>query len=166
MGFCLLRRLFESDNPETSIWNSESTVWNPESKTVLDSLTLGDTMYCSSIYRYMLFQFQCIQGCMCSHKIPQCYYRKHWHHTVWSFIIHSLISGRRKKALIFASKVIFEGLYYSRTSTNIGVSTTATSLQLPPSWRAVLHWLLFTGAVSRNSAKLGNYKMPVKLRET
>ena len=26
--------------------------------------------------------------------------------------------------------------------------------------------LLFKGAVSRNSAKLGNYKMPVKLRET
>ena len=25
---------------------------------------------------------------------------------------------------------------------------------------------LFKGAVSRNSAKLGNYKMPVKLRET
>ena len=24
----------------------------------------------------------------------------------------------------------------------------------------------FKGAVSRNSAKLGNYKMPVKLRET
>ena len=26
--------------------------------------------------------------------------------------------------------------------------------------------LLVKGAVSRNSAKLGNYKMPVKLRET
>ena len=26
--------------------------------------------------------------------------------------------------------------------------------------------LIFKGAVSRNSAKLGNYKMPVKLRET
>ena len=26
--------------------------------------------------------------------------------------------------------------------------------------------LMFKGAVSRNSAKLGNYKMPVKLRET
>ena len=25
--------------------------------------------------------------------------------------------------------------------------------------------ILFKGAVSRNSAKLGNYKMPVKLRE-
>ena len=32
-----------------------------------------------------------------------------------------------------------------------------------------LGWLwttLFKGAVSRNSAKLGNYKMPVELRET
>ena len=32
------------------------------------------------------------------------------------------------------------------------------------------HWIKkpkrFKGAVSRNSAKLGNYKMPVKLRET
>ena len=26
--------------------------------------------------------------------------------------------------------------------------------------------LMFKGAVSRNSAKLGNYKIPVKLRET
>ena len=25
---------------------------------------------------------------------------------------------------------------------------------------------MFKGAVSRNSAKLGNYKMPVRLRET
>ena len=28
------------------------------------------------------------------------------------------------------------------------------------------HFCILKGAVSRNSAKLGNYKMPVKLRET
>ena len=120
-------------------------MWNPESKTVLDSLTLADTLYRFSLYRYMLFQFQCIQGCMCSYKIPQCYYRKHWHHTVWSFVIHSLISGRRKNALIFAGKVIFEGLYYSRTSTN----TTAAYPQWSPLYSChplggqSIHWLLF-----------------------
>ena len=31
-------------NPESSSWNPESTAWNPESKTVLDSLTWGDTL--------------------------------------------------------------------------------------------------------------------------
>ena len=30
-------------NPESSTWNLESTAWNPESKTVLDSLTWGDS---------------------------------------------------------------------------------------------------------------------------
>ena len=30
----------------------------------------------------------------------------------------------------------------------------------------IVKGILFKGAVSRNSAKLGNYKMPVKLRET
>ena len=39
-------------------------------------------------------------------------------------------------------------------------------------WRKKLGWagraveIDVKGAVSRNSAKLGNYKMPVKLRET
>ena len=28
-----------------------------------------------------MFHFQCIQGCMCSYKIPQSCYRKHWHHS-------------------------------------------------------------------------------------
>ena len=30
-------------NPESSTRNPESTGWNPESKTVMDSLTLGET---------------------------------------------------------------------------------------------------------------------------
>ena len=30
-------------NPESSTWNLESTAWNPESKTVLDSVTWGDS---------------------------------------------------------------------------------------------------------------------------
>ena len=30
-------------NPESSTRNPESTGWNPESKTVMDSLTWGDT---------------------------------------------------------------------------------------------------------------------------
>ena len=33
------------------------------------------------IYRCMTFHFQCIQGYMCSYKTPECYYRKHWHHS-------------------------------------------------------------------------------------
>ena len=31
-------------NPESSTRNPESTGWNPESKTVMDSLTWGETM--------------------------------------------------------------------------------------------------------------------------
>ena len=31
-------------NPESSIRNPESTGWNPESKTVMDSLTWGETL--------------------------------------------------------------------------------------------------------------------------
>ena len=30
-------------NPESSTWNLESTAWNPESKTVLDSVTWGNS---------------------------------------------------------------------------------------------------------------------------
>ena len=41
-------------------------------------------------------------------------------------------------------------------------STASLALRFP---RACLE-AQFKGAVSRNSAKLGNYKMPVKLRET
>ena len=32
---------------EYGYWNPESKGWNPEFKTVLDSLTWGDGMYCS-----------------------------------------------------------------------------------------------------------------------
>ena len=33
------------------------------------------------IYRCKMFHFQCIQGSICSYKIHQCYYKKHWHHS-------------------------------------------------------------------------------------
>jgi len=44
--------------PCTHTWNLESTVWNPESKTVLDSLTSGDT--CSLQHFFYIIQvFPC-----------------------------------------------------------------------------------------------------------
>ena len=33
-----------TDRLESNIWNPEFAAWNPESKTVLDSLTWGDTI--------------------------------------------------------------------------------------------------------------------------
>ena len=32
-------------NPESTVLESGSTAWNPESKTVLDSLTWGETLH-------------------------------------------------------------------------------------------------------------------------
>ena len=40
------------------------------------------------------------------------------------------------------------------------------ALSLPENFLQIRPTQQFKGAVSRNSAKLGNYKMPVKLRET
>ena len=87
---------------------------------------------------------------------------------LWSFAIHSLISGKRKRALIFARKVIFERLYYSRTEPLLtdAYPKRPSLYSCHPLGGQSIHWILFKGAVSRNSAKLGNYKMPVKFRET
>ena len=38
-------------NPESSTRNLESTGWNPESKTVMDSLTWGETLIVHLSYR-------------------------------------------------------------------------------------------------------------------
>ena len=43
-------------NPESSSWNPESTAWNPESKTVMDSLTWGDTL--QGIARRITYVYQ------------------------------------------------------------------------------------------------------------
>ena len=155
----------ESGNQYNGILNPHCGIQNPR----LSWIPLHWLILCIASrftgYIYMLFQFQCIQGCMCSYKIPQ---TESIDITVM-VVCHTLINiWKEKKSSNFREKGnIREAILQSNwTSTNRRVSKTAISLQLPPSWRAVLHWLLFTGAVSRNSAKLGNYKMPVKFRET
>ena len=63
--------------------------------------------------------------------------------------------------------------HYSQSSGENVTPSSGTSPQPPSSWahwdphtRALWKWSLIKGAVSWNSAKLGNYKMPVILAET
>ena len=45
-----------------------------------------------------MFHFQCNPGCMCSYKIPQCYCRKHWHHSYGHWWYTRLyLKGKQKK---------------------------------------------------------------------
>ena len=53
-------------NPESSTRNPESTGWNPESKTVMDSLTWGE----SDIYARR-FEYSCMR-CLCSTGYNRC----------------------------------------------------------------------------------------------
>ena len=64
--------------------------------------------------RCMMFHCQCIQGCMCSYEIPQCYYRKHGHHSYGRYShIHLHLEGE-KAALIFADRLLLLGLNKER----------------------------------------------------
>ena len=58
-------------NLEYSTWNSESTTWNPESKTILDSLTWGETLaegviffpchFCQGLKKKKHYSSRCIE---------------------------------------------------------------------------------------------------------